>query len=231
MRVGMRSFFYFCPRLMIHVKQYIYWSVVLIMAWLSVVQPLFAQQSEEVPVLVQVTGEVLDAENQQPIVFANVHLKHHKRAMLTNNKGMFVLVGRLNEEIVISSVGYQNCTYKISAKSDINNHHLHVVLHMKRDTIELPETTVYGFPTYEEMKHIFLTMESPTQQQENEAKMFDAKMMQQKWDNLPASPSMTYRRQVQETIDKAYYAGQYRPISLLNPMAWVQFFKMISGNK
>jgi len=49
--------------------------------------------------------------------------------------------------------------------------------------------------------------------------------------NVRVDGQGAYRAQMQQRTDKNYYAGQYQPNNLLNPVAWSKFIQSVREKK
>ncbi len=96
---------------------------------------------------------------------------------------------------------------------------------MSTDTIYLSETVIYPWPTKEQFKEAFLTLEIPDDDLEIARQNLNPKQLLAKAENLPAEGSVNFKYLMHQQVDKLYYNGQTQPITVLNPFAWAKFIK------
>jgi hypothetical protein len=107
----------------------------------------------------------------------------------------------------------------------LTNNKYSLIQVLKSDTISLPSTTVYPWPTREQFKKAFLSLELP----EDDIVRADRNMaradMKDRLYNSQMDASLNYKYSMQQYQSKLYYAGQLPPNNLLNPLAWAKFIK------
>ena len=96
---------------------------------------------------------------------------------------------------------------------------------MTSDTILLPQTVIYPWPSREQFKEAFLALDVPDDDYERARKNLNAAKLKEMAASYPMDGSMNYQYSMQLYQDKLYYIGQTQPISILNPFAWAQFIK------
>ncbi|MEE9431717.1 MAG: TonB-dependent receptor [Melioribacteraceae bacterium] len=88
-----------------------------------------------------VTGFVFDAQTSEPLPFANIMVSRTKTGATTNEDGKFSLSNiSVNDEIIVSYVGYKSSSIKIE-NSDFKNL---VYISLQPININLQEVTVYA---------------------------------------------------------------------------------------
>ena len=88
-----------------------------------------------------INGFVRDAENGEPLSYANVYLEHTKYGAATNQRGYFY-IGHLPKgayELVVSYIGYQTRKQKIKVKPDLTTT---ININLKSGTVKLNEVIV-----------------------------------------------------------------------------------------
>ena len=61
------------------------------------------------------SGRVIDAATNQPVAGASVLVSGTRRGTTTGNDGVFTIVVRAGEELIVSSLGYQDLRVKANA--------------------------------------------------------------------------------------------------------------------
>lgn len=96
---------------------------------------------------------------------------------------------------------------------------------MTQDTILLPMTVVYPWPSREHFKIEFLALDVTDEVQAQVNRNLNGETMQNLYITLEADGRENASRYFRGQNEKNYYAGQMAPMNILNPMAWVKFFK------
>lgn len=194
------------------------------------ISSVFAQNNEEENVvdstkLVQFSGLVLDGtgDDLEPIPFVTVSIEGESRGVYTDWKGFFSLVVERGEEVVFSAVGYK--TSKFVIPDSLTDSRYSLVQLLTTDTINLPETVVFPWPSREHFKLEFLALNVDDQlsnnAEENLAERALASMVNKVTMDGNENSDYYLRQQA-----KSYYSyGQVAPMNIFNPMAWKDFFK------
>lgn len=173
--------------------------------------------------LIQFSGVVVTADSIRPVSFAHILISNTNRGTISDFYGYFSFVAQKLDTIVFSAVGFKKDKFIIP--DTITGYRYSLIHVMTRDTIMLSETVVYPWPTVEQFKEAFLTLEIPDDDIEIARKNLDKEEMRMRAENFRMSSSMNYRQYMDRQTSKLYYAGQTQPISILNPFAWAKFIK------
>ncbi len=175
------------------------------------------------PEVIQFSGVAVNAENLDPVSFTNIMIKGTRRGTISDYYGYFSFVALKKDTIQFSAIGYKNSEFIIPDTITKNRYSLiHV---MDTDTILLAPTVIYPWPTEEDFKKAFLTIDIPDDDLEIARKNLAKAEMKERAFNMKMDGSMNYQNYIDQQTSKLYYAGQTQPISLLNPFAWAQFIK------
>ncbi|NLL27974.1 MAG: carboxypeptidase-like regulatory domain-containing protein [Bacteroidales bacterium] len=182
----------------------------------------FAQKSEEND-LIQFSGVVVSADSLKPISFAHIIEKKTYRGTTSDFFGFFSFVVKKGDIIQFSSVGYKKSYYIVPDTLSGNRYSL--IQMMQTDTILLTETVIYPWPTPEQFKRVFMNTHPPADDYDRAMRNLAIASGNEKGYELPPTPSMSYKNQINNVTNRLYYAGQLPPNNLLNPIAWSQFIK------
>ena len=182
---------------------------------------LFGQEESEE--LIQFSGVVLTADSIHPVPFTNISIKNTKYGTVADYYGYFSLVARKADTILFSSIGYKQGVFVIP--DTVTEHRYSLIQVMPSDTIMLPQTVIYPWPSKEQFKEAFLYYKVPEDDIERAKKNLRAELIHSLADAYPMDGSLNYKNSMQQMQDKYYYNGQLQPISILNPFAWAQFIK------
>ncbi len=197
----------------------------ILMVLLSFTCLLNAQVSEEheQDELIQFSGVILTSDSLQAIPLAHIIVLNSMRGTVSDYSGYFSFVAKKHDTVQFSAIGFKKAYYVIP--DSIDNNRYSMIQVMATDTIYLTETVIYPWPTKEQFKEAFLTLEIPDDDLEVARKNLDPDNLWAKAQQLPAEGSVNFKYMVHQQVDKLYYNGQTQPITILNPFAWAKFFK------
>ena len=173
--------------------------------------------------LIQFSGVILTTDSLQPIPLAHIIVINSMRGTVSDFNGYFSFVAKKLDTVEFSAVGFKKAHFVIP--DSIDNNRYSMIQVMSTDTIWLTETVIYPWPTREEFKEAFLTLEIPDDDIEVARKNLNQQQLWARAQNLPASGSINFKYLVDQQVEKLYYNGQTQPISILNPFAWAKFIK------
>jgi hypothetical protein len=180
--------------------------------------------------LVQFSGAVVTGDSLHPVPFTHIIDHNTSFGTISDYYGYFSFVARKGDSITFSAVGFKKGLFIIPDTIKENRYTLFQV--MATDTIYLNETVIYPWPTKEQFKEAFLSLELDNDDDiEIARKNLDRYDLYVRGEAMPMDGSMNYRNYIDQTVSKLYYAGQTQPISVLNPFAWAQFIKAWQDGK
>jgi hypothetical protein len=182
---------------------------------------LIAQRKD--PDLIQFSGVIVDGDNLKPIPFTNIIIKNSYRGTMSDYYGFFSIVAQKNDTILFSSVGYKRAEYVIPDSLDEDRYSLIQMLFS--DTIVLRETVIYPWPTREQFRDAFLNLRVPDDDYDRAMKNLALAELRERGKHMPMDGSMNFRNSMQQHQQRLYYAGQFPPNNLLNPLAWSEFIR------
>ena len=193
----------------------------LLLALLCFATGLKAQ--EESDELVQFSGIVVTGDSINPVPFTNIVIKNSWRGTVADYYGYFSFVAYKLDTVVFSAVGFKKGEFIIP--DTITGDRYSLVQVMASDTIMLPQTVIYPWPSREDFVDAFLNFDVPDDDYERARKNLAGAKIREMAEKYPMDASMNYKYSMQLQQDKLYYIGQTQPITILNPFAWAQFIK------
>lgn len=173
--------------------------------------------------LVQFSGVVVDNDSLKPIPFTSILVKGTNHGTVSDFYGFFTLVASVGDTIEFFSVAYKDGVYKIP--DTLQAAHYSIIQVLKKDTIDLPAVTIYPWPSRDEFKKAFLKLDVPSNDYDRAQKNLEESEMRELAKGISMDAQGNYRYAMQQQYTKLYYAGQYPPNNLLNPVAWAKFIK------
>ncbi len=180
---------------------------------------LFAQEEK----LIQLSGLVMTSDSLQSVSYSSVLIKNVGRGTISDYRGFFSIVVTAGDTILFSSIGYSDEEYVIP--SDLKETKYSVIQLLTRDTIHLPETMVYPWPTPEQFKKAFLSLNIPDDDLERARKNLERERLKELGDAMAMDANEAKDYYLRQQAASFYYAGQAPPMNIFNPIAWAQFFQ------
>jgi CarboxypepD_reg-like domain len=171
--------------------------------------------------LIQFSGVVVEGDSLKPVPYTSILVKNSNRGTISDYFGYFSFVAQTSDTILFSAIGYTNARFIIPDTLTTNKYSLIQVLNS--DTIYLKEATVFPWPTKEQFKHAFLRLELPEDDLARAEKNMQRSDIRERMVGMAMDASLNYKYSQQQYQSKLYYAGQYPPNNLLNPLAWAKF--------
>jgi len=173
--------------------------------------------------LIQFSGIVVTMDSLAPVPFSTILVKNTSRGTTSDFYGYFSFVAQPNDTLVFSSVGFRDSEFVVPDTLEGNRYSL--IHSMESDTVQISTVTIYPWPTPDDFKQAFLALDIPDDDIERMRKNLNPSLMAAKAEAMPMTASMNFKWENQQRSNQLYYAGQYRPNNLLNPIAWAQFIQ------
>lgn len=173
--------------------------------------------------MIQFSGVVVTGDSLAPVPYVNVYVKHKYYGTTTDYYGYFSLPAVCGDTLQFSSLGFKKSEYVIPA--NLTEDRYSVVHVLSTDPLKLPIVEIYPWPSKEELREAFMSMNIPDDEIARAEKNLDPERMAEQAINMPSTGSMNFKYQMQLKQQQLYYNGQAPPITVLNPFAWAQFIK------
>jgi len=191
-----------------------------------------AQTPEERPAqrqVVQIAGVILDNENLRPIPHVNISVPGTHRGTSTDMHGFFALVTFAGDSLSFSSMGFRTETIQIPNDLQANRYTIYQTL--LRDTLELPVTVIFPWPSRERFREAFLNLDIPADDYDIARRNLLLSELRERARHAPMDAQMNFRHLTQQRAERMYWAGQQQPNNLLNPLAWAQFLRIWNAQR
>jgi signal peptidase I len=173
--------------------------------------------------ILQFSGIVVTEDSLQAVPYTSIYVVNKGLGTTTDFYGYFSFVASAGDTVQFSAVGYKRNIFVVPKDFIEEKYTLIHVLHS--DTVMLNETVVYPWPSKEQFKQAFLTLNIPDDDVERARKNLSQEELAKRAEELPVSGSLAFKYQMQQRNDRLYYAGQAPPIQILNPFAWAKFIE------
>lgn len=201
------------------------YSIILSIALMIFVSGALAGKQEESQPrrVIQFSGLVLTGDSLSPVPFTNIWVKNTRRGTITDYQGFFSIAVREKDTLRFSAVGFKDINYIIP--DTLSSNRYSAIQLMTQDTINLPETVIYPWPTREQFRYAFLNTEIPDDDNDRALRNLERAEMRERMENMPLDGYSNFRYMNQQHAQKLYYAGQQPPLRIFDPFAWGQFIK------
>ena len=181
------------------------------------------QSADDSLKLVQFSGVVVteDAGRLVPMPFVTVAVEGTTRGTYSDDKGFFSLVVEERETVVFTAIGFETVYFEVP--DTLTDTRYTVVQYLTQDTINLPVTVVYPWPSREHFKLEFLEMNVDSEM----AALADANVAEEALSKMRsrviADGNETADYYLRQQAQSYYSVGQLKPQNIFNPFAWKQF--------
>lgn len=173
--------------------------------------------------VIQFSGLVVTGDSLAPVPYTNVWVRNTRRGTITDFYGFFSIAVYERDTLRFTAVGFKEVNYVVP--DTLSQTRYSAIQIMSRDTIYLPETMIYPWPTREQFRHAFIHTEIPDDDYDRAMRNLARAEMKERLQNYPMDGGMNYRAAMQEQSNRLYYAGQAPPMRIFDPFAWAEFFK------
>ncbi|MBK6522955.1 MAG: hypothetical protein IPG08_11830 [Sphingobacteriaceae bacterium] len=168
----------------------------------------------------QLSGVILDQDSLTPIPFVSIMVNDKGRAV-SDYYGFFTVVVSAGDMVQFLSASHKTRFYKVDDTCSLK--HYYAIQVLTKDTIQLPVVDVYPWPSKDEFKRAFLSLDLASTDYDRADKNLNQQALTYIERTMTVSGSEAYKNTMQNYYTKVYTAGQQPQIQLMNPIAWAQF--------
>ncbi len=184
---------------------------------------LAGTQDDKPRKVIQFSGLVVTGDSLRPVPFSNIWVKNTRRGTISDYHGFFSISVRENDTLRFSAVGFKEVDYVVP--DTLTAARYSTIQLMTRDTIHLPETVIYPWPTREQFRYAFLNTEIPDDDLDRALRNLERAEMRERFENMPQDGYSNFRYMTNQHSERLYYAGQKPPMRIFDPFAWGKFIK------
>jgi hypothetical protein len=195
------------------------------------VTPLSAQEITEQTNLIQFSGMIVTEENNNlvPLPFTNVSIKGSSRGTYANLDGFFSIVAKKGDVVIFSAVGFKLVEFPIPIELKDNRYSIYQL--MVEDTVNLPVTMIYPWPSKEHFRIEFLEMDIKDDMYDRALANLNEKTLETLRQNMGRDGAETGSMYLRQQASEYYHFGQLKPMNVFNPLAWRDFIKAWQDGK
>ena len=172
---------------------------------------------------IQFSGVVVSQDSLKPIPYCSIIDKITKRGTTSDYFGYFSFVANKGDTIQFSSIGYKKTLFTIPDTLSTNKYSLIQI--MFEDTILLKTAVIYPWPSKEQFAKAFVETKIPNDDYQRAMSNLSRAQLNERMQFTPMDGALNFKWEQQQIQSKLYYAGQYPPNNLLNPIAWAKFIE------
>ena len=194
-------------------------------------------QNQQDADLVQLSGAVLlaDSTSPKPIPFAHVINVNRNEGTISNGEGFFSMVVAEGDSILFTAVGFRNGAFIVP--ENLEDTHYTLIQFMERDTIQLATIELSPWPSRDQFKNAFLSLELPSDDLLRARDNINQAAIRQLASNIPMDASMNFKNTMNQYNSYMYQSGMIAGRNggeallnaLTNPFAWASFIKSLKN--
>lgn len=173
--------------------------------------------------VLQLSGLVLTSDSLMGLPYATVLIKGTGRGTVTDYQGFFSLVVAKGDTIEFSSVGHRTNSFVVPDTLALERYS--VIELLTRDTVYLPETQIFPWPTKDQFKQAFLSINIPDDDYERAKRNLDRERLKEIGMSMKMDGKENADYYFRNESYKYYYYGQVPPMNIFNPLAWAKFIE------
>jgi hypothetical protein len=173
--------------------------------------------------LIQLSGVVVAEEDLSQLPYTTVYDRSIKRGVISDYYGFFSKVVLPGDTLVFSAYGYKTSTYIVPDTLTENRYSIIHMMH--RDTLNLPEVTVYPWPSREDFAKYFVNMQPYEDAIRRAQRELSGESLAFVAARLDGDASLAYGYALNQRNTKIYTNGQLPVNNLLNPYSWAKLIE------
>ena len=176
--------------------------------------------------MMQLSGVIVSDVDLEPIPYVTVYDKSIRRGVIADFYGFFSLVTFPGDTLFFSSPGHTTSSFIVPDTLEENRYS---IIHMlTKDLQNLPEITVYPWPSKDQFAQYFLNMKPYDDAMRRAQRELSGESLAFVAARIDTDASVAYGYSQNQRNTKLYTNGQLPVNNLLNPYSWA---KLISDWK
>ncbi len=173
--------------------------------------------------ILQLSGVVVSEQDLTPMPYITVYDKSIGRGVIADYYGYFSMVSFPGDTLYFSYYGYKTSSYIVPDTLEENRYS---IIHMlQQDTINLPEVTVYPWPSKEDFARFFVEMKPYDDAIRRAQRELSGESLAFVAARLDADASLASGLLTNQMYTKLYTNGQLPVNNLLNPYSWAKLIR------
>ncbi len=173
--------------------------------------------------LIQLSGVVVSESTLDAVPYTTVFDKTIRRGVISDYFGYFSMVVYPGDTVFFSFIGYQTSSFIVP--DTLKENHYSMVHIMERDTLNLPEVTVYPWPSREEFARAFVEMRPYDDALRRAQRQLSGEALAFAAARLDSDPGLAGAIAMNQYQTQLYTQNQLPSNNLLNPYAWAKLIQ------
>ena len=187
-------------------------------------QLAIAQRSDiDTSEILQLSGVVVSEHDLIPMPYITVYDRSIGRGVIADYYGYFSMVSFPGDTLYFSYYGYKTSSYIVPDTLEDNRYSIIHIL--QQDTINLPEVTVYPWPSREDFARFFVEMKPYDDAIRRAQRELSGESLAFVAARLDADASLASGLTTNQRYTKLYTNGQLPVNNLLNPYSWAKLIR------
>jgi len=187
----------------------------------------FAQENKDNAMdtsrLIQLSGVAIGETDMNPVSYTTIFDKTSKRGVIADYYGFFSMVVYPGDTLLFSGYSYKTSTYVVPDSLAENRYS---IIHMlQKDTVNLPEVTVYPWPSREDFARAFVDMQPYDDAIRRAQRELSGESLAFVAARLDTDASLSYGNVMNQQYTKLYTNRQMPANNLLNPYSWAKLIQ------
>ena len=173
--------------------------------------------------VIQFSGQIFHETraNMEALTYANIYVEGTTRGTVSDFDGFFSLPVRAGETIIFKYLGFSDA--RILIPDSLKEDRYFSLVMMTEDTLNIRTVVILPWPSKEHFNIEFAAMDVTDELADRARKNLSGTIMQELRESLPMDGRENYNEVLKAKQAEYYSAGQYRPMNILNPLAWKKF--------
>lgn len=193
---------------------------------------VFAQNSKNED-LVQLSGVVATGDTLLPIPYCNIFIGNRGFGTVTDFDGFFSIVVAKGDSILFSHQGFRSEYFVVP--DTLQKKHYSLIQILMSDTVMLQSVDLFPWPSKEQFKEYFLTMEVPMDDLDRAQRNLAMETIREQAAMMGYDGNEMGRYVIENYNQQYYNAGRFYGSNggeailstLSNPFAWAEFFRAL----
>jgi hypothetical protein len=199
--------------------------VFLLTLWVSLAT-VWAQSTDVVKDstrLIQLSGVVVSDADLNALPYTTIYDKTAGRGVMADYYGYFSLVTHPNDTLYFSFYGHKTSSFIVP--DTLTDNRYSIIHMMQKDTINLPEITVYPWPSKEDFARAFIEMNPTDDAIKRAQRELSGESLAFAAARVQADASLANKYVQNQRYTQIYTKGQTPANNILNPYAWSKLVK------
>lgn len=171
--------------------------------------------------VIQLSGVVVSETELEKIPYTTIFDISDRHGVICDFYGYFSFVVHPGDTLLFSNYGYKTSSYVVP---DTLTENRYSIIHMLQiDTVNLPEVTIYPWPSREDFARAFLELRPYDDAFSRAQKQISGESLAFIAARLEGDGSLAYGSVQNQQYTRLYTNGQMPVNNLLNPYSWAKF--------